>query len=118
MTAYPRALNRRGGARKLRNAGRVPAVIYGGQTQPQNLEIDLKSLEDLIPDLAIEHTPLADYGWRAVVPRAAWSQVLVALLDELDYSNFKSAVASRQSVDRASLYARVWHTLRELQATE
>ncbi len=55
LTAYPRALNRRGGARKLRSAGRVPAVIYGGQTKPQNLEIDLKSLEDLIHHAASEN---------------------------------------------------------------
>ncbi len=55
LTAYPRALSRRGGARKLRSAGRVPAVIYGGHTQPQNLEIDLKSLEDLIHHSASEN---------------------------------------------------------------
>src|ERR1051325_5383276 len=66
LTAYPRTLNRRGGARKLRSSGRVPAVIYGGKTQPQNVELDLKSLEDLIHhsasenllvDLAIDQDP-------------------------------------------------------------
>jgi len=48
LTAYPRTLTRRGGTKKLRAAGRIPAVIYGGKTKPQNLEVDRKALEDLI----------------------------------------------------------------------
>ena len=48
LTAFPRALSRRGGAKKLRHQGRVPAVIYGRQTKPQNLEIKTKDLENLI----------------------------------------------------------------------
>src|SRR5437867_11208834 len=55
LTAYPRTLNRRPGAKKLRRAGRIPAVIYGGRTPPQNLEIDRKSLEDLIHHAASEN---------------------------------------------------------------
>jgi large subunit ribosomal protein L25 len=48
LTAYPRTLSRRAGAKRLRSAARVPAVIYGRQTQPQNLELVLKDIEDLI----------------------------------------------------------------------
>jgi len=48
LTAYPRALARRAGAKKLRDSGRVPAVIYGRQAQPQNLELRQKEIEDLI----------------------------------------------------------------------
>ena len=43
LTAYPRTLTRRGGTKKLRAAGRIPAVIYGGKTKPQNLEVDRKA---------------------------------------------------------------------------
>ena len=32
----------------MRTAGRVPAVIYGRQDKPQNLEVNAKELEDLI----------------------------------------------------------------------
>ena len=39
---------RRAGAKKLRVSGRVPAVIYGRQAQPQNLELNAKEIEDLI----------------------------------------------------------------------
>src|ERR1043166_666225 len=55
LTAYPRTLRRRGGTRKLRSAGRIPAVIYGRKAEPQTLEIDRKSLEDLIHHSASEN---------------------------------------------------------------
>ena len=55
LTAYSRTLSRRGGVKKLRSAGRIPAVIYGGKTQPQNLEVDRKSIEDLIHHSASEN---------------------------------------------------------------
>src|SRR5258706_6505453 len=48
LSAFPRSLGRRAGAKRLRSEGRVPAVIYGRQAKPQNLEIDRKALENLI----------------------------------------------------------------------
>ena len=48
LNAFPRTLSRRGGSKKLREAGRIPAVVYGGQTQPQSLEVERKALENLI----------------------------------------------------------------------
>ena len=48
LSAFPRTLGRRAGAKKLRTAGRIPAVIYGRQAQPQNLEVSSKEMEDLI----------------------------------------------------------------------
>jgi large subunit ribosomal protein L25 len=54
LTAYPRTLSRRNAVRKLRSAGRIPAVIYGGQTQPQNLEVDRKALQDMLSHSASE----------------------------------------------------------------
>jgi large subunit ribosomal protein L25 len=55
LRAYPRTQTRRGGVKKLRDAGRVPAVIYGRQTKPQNLEISAKELGDLIHHSASEN---------------------------------------------------------------
>jgi len=54
LTAYPRTAVRRAAVKKLRAAQRVPAVIYGRQRQPQNLELQLKALEDLIHHAASE----------------------------------------------------------------
>jgi large subunit ribosomal protein L25 len=55
LKAYPRTLLRRGGVKQLRAAGRVPAIIYGRQVKPQNLEINAKELEDLIHHSASEN---------------------------------------------------------------
>jgi large subunit ribosomal protein L25 len=48
LNATVRSLGRRAGAKKLRASGRIPAVIYGGKTKPQNLEIGAKEFENLI----------------------------------------------------------------------
>jgi len=48
LTAFPRAVVRRSAVKRLRAAGRVPAVIYGRGRQPQNLELKSKALTDLL----------------------------------------------------------------------
>jgi large subunit ribosomal protein L25 len=48
LKASPRALERRGGSKQLRASGRIPAVIYGRQAQPQKLEISALELKELI----------------------------------------------------------------------
>ena len=48
LNAYPRALTRRAGAKRLRTSGRIPAVIYGRQRPAENLEVVAKELGDLI----------------------------------------------------------------------
>jgi large subunit ribosomal protein L25 len=55
LTAQPRTLSRRGGVKKLRDQGRVPAVIYGRETQPQNLELNQKEFETMIHHSASEN---------------------------------------------------------------
>jgi large subunit ribosomal protein L25 len=53
LTAFPRTLGRRAGAKKLRASGRVPAVIYG-HNPPQSLEIDLNEFRDVMHKAASE----------------------------------------------------------------
>src|SRR2546422_2228706 len=48
LNAFARTLARRAGAKRLRAAGRIPAVIYGRQAQPQNLEVNAKEMENLM----------------------------------------------------------------------
>src|ERR1043166_1619091 len=55
LAAFPRSAVKRSGVKKLRSTGRVPAVIYGRQNKPQNLEINVKDLEDLIHHSASEN---------------------------------------------------------------
>jgi large subunit ribosomal protein L25 len=40
LTATPRSTSGKGAARALRRAGRIPAIIYGHNRAPENLEID------------------------------------------------------------------------------
>ena len=48
LNADLRVLGRRAGAKALRAGGRIPAVIYGRQVPPQNLEVNAKEMEDLM----------------------------------------------------------------------
>jgi large subunit ribosomal protein L25 len=48
LTAFPRTLGRRSGAKKLRTSGRIPAVIYGSQNKPESIELDAKSFKDVV----------------------------------------------------------------------
>jgi large subunit ribosomal protein L25 len=48
LNAFQRAGTRRAVTQKLRHQGRVPAVIYGRETKPQNLELVAREIEDLI----------------------------------------------------------------------
>ena len=46
----------KGVARKLRSAGRIPAVIYGHGREPQSLSIDTRELEKLLSHISAEST--------------------------------------------------------------
>src|SRR5881394_2803415 len=59
LKAFPRALAKRAGVKRLRAGGRVPAVIYGRRTTPQNLEIGVNEIEDLIHH-SVSETILVD----------------------------------------------------------
>src|SRR5258708_25104101 len=48
LNAFPRTQSRRGGAKKLRDSGRIRGVIYGRQPQPQNLELSARELDELM----------------------------------------------------------------------
>ena len=48
LNAFPRTLTGRRGVKKLKTAGRIPAVIYGRAVQSQSVEVNAQELEDLI----------------------------------------------------------------------
>ena len=55
VKAFPRTGSRRAGVKKLRENGRVPAVIYGRQAKPQNLELNRVEIDNLIHHSATEN---------------------------------------------------------------
>jgi hypothetical protein len=76
---------------------------------------DIDALREQIPTLEPFEDPHADYRHRAVVGRAEWVAALAQLASEVDYDNFKNAVADHQGRERSGLYARIWSILLELQ---
>lgn len=63
----------------------------------------------------VQHTPKGDYGWRLEVPKAAWGEYLADRATDIEYDNFKHAVAQRMGQDRADVYTEVWVDLLQLQ---
>lgn len=48
LNAFVRSVNGRAEVKKLRDAGKVPATIYGRQNKPENLELVAREMSDLI----------------------------------------------------------------------
>ena len=44
FTAFPRSVQGSGASRRLRRAGKVPAIVYGGVGQPSSIELDHNAL--------------------------------------------------------------------------
>ncbi len=76
---------------------------------------DIEALRQWIPAIEPRSDPAADYRWRAVVARAEWVVAVAQIAGEVDYPNFKTAVAQRQGAARACHYTEVWQTLRRIQ---
>src|SRR5262245_1918979 len=55
LNAFQRSLARTTGVKRLRASGRIPAVIYGRQMEPQKLELITREMEDLIHHSASEN---------------------------------------------------------------
>lgn len=64
-------------------------------------------------DMRIEHTPEADYAFRAELPAVEWTRVVMEESDAIDYGNFKNAVHDGTARDDA--YMEVWCSMRNLQ---
>lgn len=52
-----------------------------------------------------------DYPWRSRIDHASFAEGLAALARDVDYSNFKSAVAATQGAGRAHVYGDVWRAM-------
>src|SRR5438067_11602951 len=56
LNAKPRSDRGTGVARKLRQSGQIPAIIYGHTRAPQSLAIDTRELEKLLGRVAAAST--------------------------------------------------------------
>lgn len=95
----------------------VTAEEFGEELQIRaRAASDLDRLrESCLPTLGPNRSlPGRDYPWRAFAKRADFAASVSAMVDGIDYSNFKRAVAHRQGHERASVYADVWSAGRKI----
>jgi hypothetical protein len=76
---------------------------------------DLTRLSGWIHDAEIVATPSADYPFRIVCGREEWARYLVAMTEQIDYTNFKQRVEERLGTRRHDVLLSVWTTLRRLE---
>lgn len=107
VQAGPEPGKRPGAPRKLMVRARVR----------QHLELLQRDHPSLRRYPIIESEPHRDYRWRIIVPRTTFARVMAAMVEELDYQNFKGACAASPDLDPAYVDAlhSVWAVFRKLQ---
>lgn len=81
-----------------------------------HLEVLLAKFPDQLTGCVIKEFPATDYAYRIFVAKSAWTNVLAALGDDLDYDNFKSSVARHQGHnDYEQALHDVWQVMYGLQ---
>ena len=79
-------------------------------------EQDIRNLAELI-DAEPQSSEHTDYRWRIRCRKSEWAHAVAVMAEEIDYSNFKSRIAS-EDPDRAHLLSRVWEVLYDIQRQE
>ncbi len=91
------------------------SVVTAGEFD-EELQVRARSAADLdrlrerhLPELGPSlRKPGRDYPVRAFTTRADLARCMTRIVEALDYSNFKSAVGTRQGYGRAHIYGDVW----------
>ena len=77
---------------------------------------DLERLRARFPLVSeMEHTPDADYSYRATVKRSDFANMISRLVLEIDYPNFKNAACGPGDHLRSHAYMDCWTALRHWQ---
>lgn len=80
---------------------------------------DLERLREAWPTLTpTRETNRRDYRFRAAIPAREFPLLMSKLASEVDYMNFKDAVAARHSPLRSDLYHDVWEVMWKAQDAE
>jgi hypothetical protein len=69
-------------------------------------------IEKVFPDAKVTRNTKSDYLYRAVLPRDLVKQALAAMIDKIDYPNFKDSV---EDSSLHAAYSGVWHAMAGLQ---
>ncbi|MEJ7786397.1 MAG: hypothetical protein WKF96_16460 [Solirubrobacteraceae bacterium] len=76
---------------------------------------DAERLVATVGNGTVIETPERDYRFRVELPAKAWAEYVAAAATDIDYPNFKSAVAAHQGPGRADAYGSVWAAMYALQ---
>lgn len=92
-------------------------VAAGTLTVRARVRADLEALRaHHLPGLGeVVESHTNDYRFRAVAPKQEVANAMAAMVNGLDYSNFKDRVAQTQGTHRSDLYHGVWDVLYRLQ---
>ncbi len=83
FVAFERAKQGTGASRRLRNSGRTPGIIYGGDTQPQAIEVDHNGLW---------HTLKKEAFHSSVLDMDLGGQTVKVVLRNVQYHPYKQQV--------------------------
>ena len=88
----------------------------GTLTVRGRVQADLEAFRaQYLPTMApVETDAGTDYKYRAVAPAAQVAAAMCAAVADIDYANFKNAVAVGQGSTRSKLYQELWDTLWKL----
>jgi len=83
FVAFERAKQGTGASRRLRNTGKTPGIVYGGQGQPQLIELDHNALWHALKKEAFHSS---------ILEMELGGQISKVLLRDVQYHPFKSLV--------------------------
>ncbi|MDD2610631.1 MAG: 50S ribosomal protein L25/general stress protein Ctc [Giesbergeria sp.] len=83
IVAFERAMQGTGASRRLRNSGRTPGIIYGGEAQPQAIEVDHNGLW---------HTLKKEAFHSSVLDMDLGGQTIKVVLRNVQYHPYKQQV--------------------------
>lgn len=95
-------------------------IKAGTLTIRARLRSDLARLkQQYLPSLShISESSDSDYRFRATATKTEVGQAMAQLVENIDYSNFKSEVHKKQGYYRAQLYGKLWSVLYQLQTDQ
>lgn len=71
---------------------------------------DLERLRKYIPALRVfnDRQGACDYKYRAFVEKDVFAKAILAMVQDINYPNFKDCVKERLGQDRSNLYMQIW----------
>jgi hypothetical protein len=91
-------------------------VAKGEVSIRARVRADLEALAEFLPAMGdIIESDDSDYRFRVIAAKDDFAAAAAAMVQDIDYSNFKSTVAERQGQERADVYSGVWLDLLTLQ---